>query len=52
MKTDNYWLRRQEASVSRRRFLGGSALATGGLGAGLLVGCGGDDAGSGDSGTP
>ena len=44
MSQDNYWLRRaQSGTVTRRRFVGGTAVAGVGL-AGLgLVGCGDDD---------
>lgn len=43
MNKDNYWLRRRDASVSRRKFLVGSGVAGFGLAAAATVGCGGDD---------
>ncbi len=43
MEKSSYWSRRRQGSVSRRHFLGGSALIGGGLTSAFLVGCGGDD---------
>lgn len=49
MNKDNYWLRRRDASVSRRKFLVGSGVAGFGLAAAVTVGCGGDDIASSNS---
>lgn len=43
MNRDNYWLRRQSASVSRRNFLAAGGAVGVGLVAVAAVGCGGDD---------
>ena len=43
MNRDNYWLRRQSASISRRNFLAAGGAVGVGLVAVAAVGCGGDD---------
>lgn len=50
---DSYWIRRlQSGRVSRRRFVGGAALAGVGAASLGLVGCGDDDSSSGGQATP
>ncbi len=44
-RDDNYWLRAASRRLTRRRFVGGVALAGAGAATIGLVGCGGDDSG-------